>query len=67
MRPQLLPDLADEDVDRAITVCHPVTPDLLVDLFPRENLPHCPGEQPEKLELAAREVETLLADVGLEA
>src|SRR4051812_14789958 len=64
---ELLTDLADEDVDRAVAVGHAVAPDLLVDLLAREDLAHRACQQAEHLELAAREVQTLLACVDLEA
>ena len=46
---------------------HRVAPDPLVDLLALEHLAALLGEQVEQLELAAGEVEGLLADEGLEA
>src|SRR3954471_21524189 len=63
---QLVAQLADEDVNRAVAVGHRVAPDLLVDLLPLEHLAAFLGEQVEQLELAAGEVEWLLAGEGLE-
>src|SRR5690242_21881286 len=64
---QLLAQLADEDVDRAVAMGHRVTPDPLVDLLALEHLAPLLGEQIKELELAAGEVEGLVADEGLEA
>src|SRR6201999_3442927 len=64
---QLLAQLADEDVDRAIAVGHRVTPDPLVDRLALEHLAALLGEQVEQLELAAGEVEVDLAGESLEA
>src|SRR3954454_19006232 len=64
---QLLAQLADEDVDRTVAVGHRVAPDPLVDLLALEHLAAFLGEQVEQLELAAGEVEGLVADEGLEA
>src|SRR3954471_12125774 len=64
---QLLAQLADEDVDRAVAVGHRVAPDPLVDLLPLKHLAALLGQQVEQLELAAGELEGLLADEGLEA
>src|SRR5436190_1758242 len=57
---ELLAHLADEDVDRAVAVGHPVAPDLLVDLLAREDLAHRARQQAQDLEFAAREVEALV-------
>src|SRR5436305_14360361 len=50
---QLLAQLADEDVDRAVAVGHRVAPDPPVWLLPLEHLAALLGEQVEQLELAA--------------
>src|SRR3954470_15211612 len=63
---QLLAQLADEDVDRAIAVGHRVAPDPLIDRLALEHLPLGLGEQLQQLELTAGEVEAALADEGLE-
>ena len=64
---QLLAQLADEDVDRAIAVGHRVAPDPLVDGLALEHLALGPGEQVEELELAPGQVEAVAGDEGLEA
>src|SRR3954447_21156815 len=64
---ELLPDLADEDIHRPVPMGHPVAPDLLVDLLARQHLAYGARQQAEDFELAAREVEALLAGVDLEA
>src|SRR5260221_1658439 len=46
---QLLPQLADEDVDRAFAVCHRVPPHPLVDGLPLQHLPLGPGSQWQEL------------------
>ena len=63
---ELLAQLADEDVDRAVAVDHRVAPDPLVDLLALEHLALGLGEQLDQLELAAREVDRPAADEGLE-
>ena len=63
---QLLAQLADEDVNRAVAVGHRVTPDPLVDRLPLERLALGLGEQLQQLELAPGEVEADAADEGLE-
>src|SRR6478672_2483308 len=63
---QLLAQLADEDVDRAVAVGHRVAPDPLVDGLPLEHLALGLGQQVKELELATGEVEAAAADEGLE-
>src|SRR5205085_11537411 len=63
---ELLAELADEDVDRAVAVRHRVAPDPLVDLLALEHRAARVGEQLQQLELAAREVEAVAAHEGLE-
>ena len=63
---ELLAQLADEDIDGAITVGHRVAPDPLVDGLALEHLALGAGEQVEELELAPGEVEAGAADEGLE-
>src|SRR5690348_6859135 len=63
---ELLAQLADEDVDRAIAVGHRIAPDPLIDRLALEHLALGVGEQLQQLELAARQVETAAADEGLE-
>src|ERR1700744_6060937 len=64
---QLLAQLADEDVDRAIAVGHRVAPDPLVDGLALEYLSLGAGEQVQQLELAPGQVEAVAGDEGLEA
>ena len=61
---QLLAELANEHVDRAVAVRHRVAPHPFVDLLAAQ---HAIGlrEQLQDLELARGELEALLADVGL--
>src|SRR5262249_4512801 len=63
---QLLAQLANEDVDRAIAMGHRVTPDPLVDRLALEHLAASGGEQLQELELAAGQVEALTGNEGLE-
>ena len=63
---ELLAQLADEDVDRAVAVDHRVAPHALVDLLALQHLPLRVGEQLDELELAPREVGADAADEGLE-
>ncbi len=63
---QLLAQLADEDVDRAVAVGHRVAPDPLVDRLALEHLALGVGEQLQQLELAPGQVEAAAADEGLE-
>src|SRR5262249_30417188 len=59
---ELLPQLPDEHVHRAIAVGHRVAPDLLVDLLALDHLAVCLGEELQKLELASGEADALAAD-----
>ena len=54
---ELLPQLADEDVDRPVAVDHRVAPHALVDLLPLQHLPLGVGQQLDELELAPREID----------
>ena len=63
---ELLTQLADEDVDRAVTVDHRVAPDPLVDLLALQHLALGLGEQLDELELAARQIDGGAADERLE-
>ena len=63
---QLLAQLADEDVDRAVAVGHRIAPDPLVDRLALEHLALAVGEQVQQLELAAGQVEALTGGEGLE-
>ena len=63
---QLLAQLADEDVDRAVAVGHRVAPDPLVDRLALEHLALGVGKQLQQLELATGQVKAAIADEGLE-
>src|SRR4051794_32107574 len=63
---ELLPELAHEDVDRAVAVDHRVAPDALVDLLARKDLALGAGQELDQLELAAREVYARRSREGLE-
>src|SRR3954464_11384602 len=63
---ELLAELADEDVDRAVTVDHRVAPDPLVDLLALQHLALGVREQLDELELAAREIDRPAAGERLE-
>ena len=63
-RTQLLPELADEHVDRAVAVRHRVTPDPLVDLLAAQHAIRL-REQVQDLELARGQLEARLAGVRL--
>src|SRR3954471_11874503 len=63
---QLLAQLADEDVDRAVAVGHRVAPNPLVDRLPLQDLTLGLREQLQQLELASGEIEADSADEGLE-
>src|SRR6201995_3190323 len=58
---QLLAQLSDEDVDRAVAVSHRIAPDALIDLLALEHLAARLHEQLQQLELTPREVEALPA------
>src|SRR6476660_1302484 len=63
---QLLAQLADEDVDRAVAMGHRISPHPLVDRLALQHLALGLGEQVQQLELAAGQVEAAAADEGLE-
>src|SRR5204863_3724802 len=63
---ELLPQLADEDVDGAVAVRHRVAPDALVDLLTLEHGAARIREQLKELELATREVERMPGHERLE-
>src|SRR3954468_12192389 len=62
---QLLTQLADEDVDRAVAVGHRVAPDPLIDRLALEDLVLGVGAQLQQLALTAGQVEAAVADEGL--
>ena len=64
---QLLAQLAHEHIDRAVAAHHRVAPQARVDLLALEHPALGGGEQLDQLELAARQVEALAGDEGLEA
>ena len=64
---ELLAQLAHEHVDRAVAADHRVAPQPRVDLLALEHAALGRGEQLDQLELAAGEVDAVLADEGLEA
>src|SRR5918999_4017887 len=63
---ELLAQLAYEDVNRPVAVDHRVAPHALVDLLALEHLSLGVGQQLDQLELAAREVDRLVAGERLE-
>ena len=63
----LLPELADEDVDGAVAPRQPPAPDLLEQLVARQHSALVAGEGIEEPELGGRQLDVLAVDVGLEA
>src|ERR1700722_14048863 len=62
---ELLAELADEHVDRAVAADHRVAPQPLVDELALEYATTRGGEQLDQLELAPREVDAHPANEGL--
>src|SRR5215217_6926716 len=63
---ELLAQLADEDVDRAVAVHHRVAPDALVDLLALDHVALGRGEHLDQLVLSSRQVEAGAVDERLE-
>ena len=63
---ELVPDLAHEDVHRAVPVREPAAPDLLEELVARDDPPLLQRERVEEAELGRRQLDALATDVGLD-